>query len=270
MVRIGAAAIFAALILSFQNCGAPQQTSSPPPQSTQVANSIRYFQRVQQVHVDVFYEPNAAPFTGTTGNGYNYWSVLEENLNAIFQYRSARPSVTVPKSLSSMTVLPAQNKATWTAEDILALHARSPGVPESPEQARFKVYFLRGHYSENGATKTGVIGVSIGGTPVIAMFKSVIESTGAHPNGAVPKFVEQSTLVHEIGHALGLVNNGIPMASPHQDTAHGSHTVNSDCVMFWQNEGASDLVLFVQKYMSSSSRVMWGPEVLADVRAISR
>ena len=55
------------------------------------------------------------------------------------------------------------------------------------------------------------------------------------------KYIEQSTLVHEMGHALGLVNTGLPMDVAHQDTAHGPHCNNPDCVMYWLNEGASDL-----------------------------
>ena len=34
-----------------------------------------------------------------------------------------------------------------------------------------------------------------------------------------PRFtcVEQSTIVHEIGHAIGLVNNGVPATTAHHD-----------------------------------------------------
>ncbi|MEN0059089.1 MAG: hypothetical protein AAGB31_09655, partial [Bdellovibrio sp.] len=116
----------------------------------------------------------------------------------------------------------------------------------------------------------GVIGVSLTGTPIIAIFKDVVQSTSGNPNGAVPKFVEQSTMVHEMGHALGFVNNGVPMVTSHQDTAHGAHTTNSNCVMYWLNEGTSDLTQFVLHYINSGNTVMWGSQVLQDAQAYSQ
>ncbi|HEY1079471.1 MAG TPA: hypothetical protein VGE46_05215, partial [Bdellovibrio sp.] len=91
-----------------------------------------------------------------------------------------------------------------------------------------------------------------------------------NPNGPIPKYVEQSTLVHEMGHALGFVNNGVTLASAHQDTAHGAHTTNPNCVMYWQNEGASDLASFVQNFITNNTTVMWGAEVLQDARNFSQ
>ena len=90
-----------------------------------------------------------------------------------------------------------------------------------------------------------MIGFSINDTPIIAVFKDVVVTSGGP---AVQKFVEQSTLVHEMGHALGFVNNGVPLASSHQDSVHGAHTVNSNCIMYWLNEGASDMAAFVQQF----------------------
>jgi len=45
--------------------------------------------------------------------------------------------------------------------------------------------------------------------------------------------VEGSTLVHETGHQLGLVNAGIPMVQPHEDAAHGAHDLEPSCIMYW-------------------------------------
>ncbi|MNL89156.1 hypothetical protein D3C87_2193110 [compost metagenome] len=59
------------------------------------------------------------------------------------------------------------------------------------------------------------------------------------------------------------------MAQAHQDSAHGAHTINSQCVMYWMNEGASDLSNFIQHYITSGNTVMWGPEVLNDAQGFS-
>lgn len=255
-------------IVLFQNCSnapAENETSAYPYSTPQI-----YFQSTQKIEVEVYYEPGAEPFTGSTLQGKKYWSLLQENLESIFQYRSQSPTIVSPLELSDMGLLSTQNKQAWLATDILALHKQNYRGSSSPLESRFYVYFLNGYYSSGAGPESGVIGVSINGTPVIAIFKDVVKSTGATEDGAIPKYVEQSTLIHEMGHALGLVNNGVPMSKAHQDTAHGVHTTNSDCVMYWQNEGLNDLKAFVKKRITSGTTIMWGPEVLQDVQNYSK
>lgn len=126
--------------------------------------------------------------------------------------------------------------------------------------------FLKGYFERDGKPDEGVIGVSLSGTTIIAMFKDVITSTGSNANGLVPKYVEQSTLVHEMGHALGLVNNGVVLQSEHHDKEHGAHCSNKDCVMHWLNEGKDAAVTFVQEYIKSgrSDVVLFGSQCLED------
>ncbi len=99
----------------------------------------------------------------------------------------------------------------------------------------------------------------------MVMFKEVV--AGSSAAALVRKFVEQSTIVHEMGHAFGLVNNGVPMTTSHQDSAHGAHCTNQDCVMYYLNEGAGDLKTFVQNYLISGQTVMYGSECLNDTRS---
>lgn len=106
-----------------------------------------------------------------------------------------------------------------------------------------------------------MLGVSIGDTGVIAMFKPVIEGAQA------ARYVEQTTLVHEVGHAIGLVENGIPARGGHHDAAHGAHCNNRDCVMHYLNEGAAELAGFVGRFVESGDAVVFGPECLADIDA---
>lgn len=254
-------------LLFFQNCSPPGATSQNPDRNFPQAVSNNYFKTTQKFIVEVYYEPGAEPFAGNTLSGMPYWNILEDNLNAIFQYRSQIPVVVVPKQLNEMTALSAQNKASWTSSEILALYGQNHQSSTTASEAHFYLYFLKGVYNTGSGPNPNVLGLSLGGTPVIAIFKDVIN--GSSNNAVVKKYVEQSTLVHEMGHALGFVNNGVPMAVNHQDTEHGAHTTNSDCVMYWMNEGAGDLTNFVQKYITSGSTLMWGPEVLKDAENFS-
>ena len=61
-------------------------------------------------------------------------------------------------------------------------------------------------------------------------------------NIVVTPNVEQSTLIHKLAHSIGLVDNGVPMRAFYTRTAARRALQQSDCVMFWQNEGSSDAV----------------------------
>lgn len=252
----------------FMNCSS---TKTEPRTSTNTSGeSLKYFQETSVVELEVHYEAGAEPFVGNTLQGRPYWGVLQENLAAIFQYRSAPPTLNVPKTLAEMHDMGVFGRTEWTSADILALHAYAKLGEPAGGAARFYIYFVKGNYADAGGKQTGVIGVSIGGTPVIAIFKEVIQTNVANPNGPAAKFIEQSTLVHEMGHALGFVDSGVPMASNHLDAAHPGHTTNTNCVMYWLNEGVTDLQAFIQQFLVSNSVVMWGPEVLKDAQALSR
>jgi hypothetical protein len=259
---------FFCLLFLFENCAVT--TNGNGAWLYAQASPTNYFSITEQVDVDVYYEPGAEPYTGNMASGASYWSIVESNLDAIFQYRSIVVGTDVPTALAQMSVLPAQSKSVWTTDDIIDLHRRYHGQIPTATTARFYVYFVRGYFYGYGATQPNVLGVSVNGTPVVAIFKDVIAGSGISPGSVIARYVEQSTLVHELGHALGFVNNGVPMASPHQDSAHGAHTTDSDCVMYWQNEGVNDMALFVQRYLTSASVVMWGPKVLSDAQNYSR
>lgn len=257
-------------LLFFLNCSGSEKGKNDPSKNFPFSTSTRYFQTSSSLEIEVHYEPGAEPFVGNTLQGRPYWNVLQENLAAIMQYRSAPPTLVIPKTLPEMFAMPALNRAEWTSADILALHAQYKKSQPDAASARFYVFFLKGYFNDGTGPKTGVIGVNIGGTPVLALFKQVIQNSVPNPNGPAAKFVEQATLVHEMGHALGFVNFGVPPVTAHEDTAHPAHTLNSSCVMYWLNEGVSDLQAFVQNYLTANSVVMWGPEVLQDAQGISR
>jgi hypothetical protein len=101
------------------------------------------------------------------------------------------------------------------------------------------------------------------------MFKDVIESTNVLLQPNVVRYVEQSTLIHELAHSIGLVDNGVHMASAHKDASHGAHCDNPDCVMFWQNDGSQDAADFAQQKLLTGSSILFDAKCLADVDAIT-
>jgi predicted Zn-dependent protease len=221
---------------------------------------------MRQVQVEVAYEQGAEPYTGIGIGGRSLWDFLEENLNALFQGREQKVEVLVPKELGQMQALPTQSTDSYSADAIQALAQGVRRHQSGPNHADFIVLFLNGRYQDASGKKSSVLGVSLSGTSVIAIFKPVVRETLDEGSEFVPKYVEQSTLVHEMGHAFGLVDNGLPAVNPHHDAEHGAHCKNPHCVMYWLHEGSVDLRHFVKQFLQTGRMVVFDDDCLLDAR----
>lgn len=230
--------------------------------SSKVLQNVSPYFTSQKIAIKVFYELGAEPYTGGIA-GLKYWDLLEKNLSALFEGRSIMPEIMVPKEISEMTPLPSSNKVQWTVDEVINFSEKNKVEAEASGTKQFSIYFL------NGFSKEGehIIGYHISGTRVIAIFKDVIRKNSDSGSELVAKYMEQSSLVHEMGHALGLVNNGLPMIEAHQDTAHGAHCSNKDCVMYYANEGAASMTAFAKKAANQLSTIMFDHQCLKDARS---
>ncbi|RYZ80086.1 MAG: hypothetical protein EOP04_26550 [Proteobacteria bacterium] len=231
--------------------------------------SAVYFQQSTTIDLEVWYQTEAKPYVRETPLDRDLWQILRGNLTAIFQYRTVKPTIVVPSELSGMNELTAGSQENWSTEQILTLWRANQKSTAPAGTARFYVYFLDGYLNEDGASNKNVIGVQIGDYPVLAIFKPVIAAS-SQGGLVIPKFMEQSTLVHEMGHALGFVNHGVPMQGSYQDSEHGAHSTDTECVMYWLNEGTTGLRRFVQKLVTEESAILWGQNVLNDAKSLSR
>lgn len=233
-----------------------------------------YYSTMTTLNIQVVYESDASPYAGTfsnpfTGNTKNVWDILDDNVKEVFKNRSTSVTTSIPKTLSSMTSISSQNKTKWTVSDIISFAKTYRTSQSTQTTGNFFVAFVNGYYSSDGSSQnTNVIGVNVTNTPYIIIFKQVVSSTGdSTPSGTATKvYVEQSTLVHEMGHALGLVNNGVTMTSSHQDTSNGKHCTDTTCVMYYANEGTSALVTFLQNYIKTGSNIMFKTDCLNDTQ----
>jgi predicted Zn-dependent protease len=224
-----------------------------------------FYQFADELIIDVAYEQGAAPYITSGGN--NVWEFTQFNISALFAGRNRPVSVSLDNQLSAMTVIPPQNKNSYTNDDIRKLAGEYKSLQSSENRGVIFLVFLDGYYNFNGSAQTNVLGVSVGKFAV-AIFKPVIESIPTGLFGNSRPSVEQATVVHEIGHALGLVNNGVDMDEDHQDVQHGKHCTNEDCVMFWLNEGASDMSSFIGSgiFGNNQPKLVFGQECLNDTR----
>lgn len=237
-------------------------------------NVATYYSSMTNLNVQVVYESSATPYDGTFTNPFtsqskNVWDILDDNMKELFKNRKTSVTTTIPKTTSSMTQISSQSKTLWTINDIINLAKTYRTNTSTSTTGYFFVAFVNGYYSSDGSTQnTSVLGVNVSNTPYIVIFKQVVTSTGdSTPSGIATRvYVEQSTLVHEMGHALGLVNNGVSMTTSHQDTSNGKHCSNTSCVMYYANEGTSALVTFLQNYIQTGSNVMFKSDCLNDTQ----
>ncbi|HUR68526.1 MAG TPA: hypothetical protein VM370_04710 [Candidatus Thermoplasmatota archaeon] len=126
----------------------------------------------------------------------------------------------------------------WTSEQLVALEASVRSTEHAAPVAVLHVLYPAGEY-----TKDGVAGVTVSGTQIgpVTVFLDTLQKLQS-PAGPLPlpaqarDEVERATLLHEAGHAMGLVNNGLPMVAPHEDRENPGHSTNRQSVMWWQVE----------------------------------
>ncbi|MBK24425.1 MAG: hypothetical protein CME70_10555 [Halobacteriovorax sp.] len=254
------------LFIFLTSCGTETAGGNKFIPSQQTSELLKvFFSSMTQLNVGVFYEPGAEPFTQSFITGKKAWDVTEDNMKALYDQRSQSVTYSIPKDLNQMTALPSQNRAIWDYQSLVELNNSLSFGSSSGPTAEFSIIYVRGTFEGN----SNVIGVSLTGTTIIAIFKDVVNSMTSSETQDVKNYVEQFTVVHELGHALGLVNNGVPLTSNHHDSAHGSHCSNSSCVMNWVNEGGKEFVDFIKNYIISGRNTAFGSECLQDVRSFN-
>lgn len=229
-------------------------------------NPAVFFSTMDTLHIEVAYEAGAEPNTGNTAFNMPYWSFLEQNIASLFKTRELEPLMIVPKSLQEMTAIPDQNKTTWTLDEIYTLSTQYRKGASTKTTGNFWIVYLNGNIQENGQPNPSILGIKITGINILVIFQDVIKATSPNPNGYVAKYMEQLTMIHEMGHGLGLVDGGLPMQTEHHDAEHKGHCSNPNCIMFWANEGASTLQNFINNYLLQGTVVFFGSECLKDTQ----
>lgn len=95
--------------------------------------------------------------------------------------------------------------------------------------------------------------------------------SGMNPDAAVTN-MERAVLLHEVGHAIGLVNLGLPMARPHEASDAPGHSANPRSVMTASIESLSGLRQMLIELGAPDPQGMsipdtFDPDDLADLKA---
>lgn len=120
---------------------------------------------------------------------------------------------------------------TYSVNDIEQIEEKERSRSSDKEEGLLTafVFYANKEYSENsGQYKT--LGVHYAPTSM-ALFKSTIDDFSGGIGQPSTFKLEATVLMHEFGHALGLVNTGTPMTQDHEDASHRGHCDNDNCLM---------------------------------------
>ena len=125
--------------------------------------------------------------------------------------------------------------------------------------------WLDGVY-ENG----NVLGVAWGQRFLAIFAERIAQTCNLVALGDVLCPLAEATIwTHEIGHVIGLVDNGIPMINDHRDPDNSRHDISDESVMYWAYEGVGVMDVLQARILGNNEEVIpWGAECLNDLTAI--
>ena len=129
--------------------------------------------------------------------------------------------------------IPASGKTTLTIDDVVSIEKANRTAFTNGNQIALHILVADADYS--GAH---IVGISYWNTSICLFGKLIFANSGGI--GMVSRTrLENIVLDHEVGHILGLVNQGSPMQVNHLDASNGMHCNNSACLMYYAIETAA-------------------------------
>lgn len=230
-------------------------TITPSPRAIQYIRSDSFARLVIEVDSVAGFEPLASSA-----------SSLESRLEAILDKPLGVEVV------NHATIASRGSDHQWTFAELRALAASTFDLAVDSDTVKMHVLCVDGSY----ATPGGGVVLGIAWDQMhITLFQQTIQETCA-ATFVPPIFEDQlcadaelAIWVHEVGHVLGLVDNGIPMQADHEDHDHEGHDRSSSCVMYWAYEGDALVSRVADDLISTGSSALdFDAECLDDIAAI--
>lgn len=189
------------------------------------ANEFLSEDEFSEMYLEIVYVEGFKP-TETAIN--NFVSFLESRLNkpggiVIEQRAIASPGISA-----------------YSVSDVIDIEKEHREKYNSEGQITVFGFFADGEYAEN-TENSSVLGIAYRNTS-FAVFEETIRDFSNDAFAPALSVLETTVINHEFGHLLGLVNAGTTPQSSHQDTEHGKHCTEEDCLMYWTAETGEGLL----------------------------
>lgn len=207
-----------------------------------------------RILVAPYYVPGRAPVD----------SALEVLRDRLLEATGKREVVLLPAKV--LAVASTSTEHNWTSEERQALFATLV-VPQEERSVAMPLLYLDGYGYSFGARA-----IALNGPDFISVFPDQFRGAGVNApvHLKVPlelsDRIERQVVVHEAGHTLGLVDNGVPMVRRHVDSSDVClcHSSNPDSVM---SAGAETLDTTLTRLATGTAHDRFDADDLADLRA---
>jgi hypothetical protein len=123
--------------------------------------------------------------------------------------------------------IPASGKPSLTLNDIVSIEKKYRTVFTGNNQMGVHILITDANFDESN-----ILAKSYWNTSICVFGKAVSNNSGG--TGQITRSQLLTILFeHEFGHLIGLVNQGSPMQTNHQDVSNGAHCINENCLMHY-------------------------------------
>jgi hypothetical protein len=222
-----------------------QQSYSHTEQPGTAANDFLADSNFTQLILEVDYMPGYAPNSDAL-----------DSLRNFFEQRLRKNSITIKQP----TQIESRGKERYSANEIREIEEEERSTFSSGDTLAAYMIIVDGKYEQRD-----LLGIAYYNTSNAFFGPSYDEaSSGIGPPSRYQ--IEAISFRHEFGHLFGLVNipnSGTEMQTPHQDTEHGNHCDNDQCLMYY----ATQRTQLVQNSISGDEITPLDANCIADLRA---
>ena len=152
-----------------------------------------------------------------------------DSLKGFFEQRLNKTSITIKEPTS----IPSGDQDRYSAEEIREIEQNRRSTFTQDDTLAAYMMIVDAKYEERNLLGSAYYNTSN------AFFGPSYEEASSGVGSPSRYLIEATSFRHEFGHLLGLVNienSGTEMQNPHQDTDHGNHCDNDQCVMYYAME----------------------------------
>jgi hypothetical protein len=185
----------------------------------QLANQILSADRFTRLEIEVVYMEGFRPTNQMLGEMVSFLETYTQKPDGvIFRERE----------------IPALGQQSYTVQELLALEREHRQRYNERNILTVFLLVVDGYFSRDDED-TFALGAAYQSTSMVLFGRRIVENSGIirRPGRAL---LESTIVLHELGHLMGLVNNGTDMVEDHEDDENHFHCDNSSCLMFWAVE----------------------------------
>ncbi|MFT7626482.1 MAG: hypothetical protein ACI9OS_000116 [Ulvibacter sp.] len=163
----------------------------------------------------------------------------------------------------SETRIPEAEGSPFTTQELIAIEDENRTVYTSGDTIAVYVFFANGVSSNDTDTRV-TLGTAYLNTSIV-LYEKTLQTLAASNPSLELSTIETTTLQHEFGHILGLVNLlDDDIHANHMDTGHPKHCIIEDCLMYFESNNRSQVL---ERFSGRVAIPELDPLCIADLQA---